>query len=86
MTISKLVCYYPQMTQTILAVIATLLAVYLTVSTVDYRYEIERENESLKSQVRGLKAQVADPPRLCREYFREKMRGNKYRSKLKGTK
>ena len=60
-----------------LAIIATLLAIWLAVGTMDYRYEIERENESLKSQVRGLKAQVADPPKLCREYFRSKLKGTK---------
>jgi len=66
------------MTRTeLLAIIATVLAILLAVGTMDYRYEIERENESLKSQVRGLKAQVADPPKLCREYFRSKLKGTK---------
>ena len=60
-----------------LAIIATLLAIWLAVSTADYRYEIERENELLKTQVRGLKAQVADPLRLCREFYRSKLKGSK---------
>jgi len=59
----------------LLAIIATLLAIWLAVGTMDYRYEIERENESLKSQVRTLKAQVADPPSLCREYYRNQLKG-----------
>ena len=66
------------MTRTnLLAIIATVLAIWLVVGTMDYRYEIERENESLKSQVRTLKAQVADPLRLCREFYRSKLKGTK---------
>ena len=61
----------------LLAIIATLLAIWLAVGTMDYRYEIERENESLKSRVRTLKAQVADPPKLCREFYRNQLRKGK---------
>ena len=62
----------------LLAVIATMLALWLAVGTADYRYAIERERDDLAAQVRTLKAQVADPPRLCREYYRRLI--------LKGTK
>ena len=61
----------------LLAIIATLLAIWLAVGTMDYRHEIERENESLKSQVRTLKAQVADPSKFCREHFYRKMKGKR---------
>ena len=62
---------------TLLAIIATVLAVYLTVSTIDYRYEIEHENEGLKLQLKLLKAKIADPSKFCREYYFNKMKGKK---------
>ncbi|HEY4723704.1 MAG TPA: hypothetical protein VII92_17750 [Anaerolineae bacterium] len=61
----------------ILACIATLLAIWLAVGTMDYQYAIERERDDLAAQVRTLKAQVADPPRLCREFYRSKLKGSK---------
>jgi len=61
----------------ILACIATLLAIYLAVSTMDYRYEIERERDDLAAQVSRLQSQVADPPRLCREFYRSKLKGKR---------
>jgi len=61
----------------ILALTATLLAIWLAVSTADYTYAVERERDDLAAQVRTLKAQVADPPRLCREFYRSKLKGTK---------
>ena len=61
----------------ILVCIATLLAIYLAVSTMDYQYAVERERDDLAGQVKRLKAQVADPPRLCREFYRSKLKGSK---------
>jgi len=61
----------------LLALIATLLAIWLAISTMDYTYAIERERDDLAAQVRTLKAQVADPPRLCREFYRSKLKGTK---------
>jgi len=63
---------------TALAIVITLLAIYAVTSTSGHRVAIESENQDLKAQVRTLKAQVADPPRLCREYYRRLI--------LKGTK
>ncbi len=57
------------------AIITTLLAVYLSVSTLDYRDALEQENADLKTQVKKLRTQVADPPKLCQEYYRKLMRG-----------
>jgi len=66
------------MTRTaLLACIATVLAIYLAVSTADYTYAVERERDDLAAQVKRLKAQVADPPRLCREFYRSKLKGSK---------
>ena len=61
----------------LLALIATLLAIWLAVGTMDYQYAIERERDDLAAQVRKLKAQVADPPKLCREFYRGKLKGMK---------
>jgi len=62
-----------------LAITVTVLAVLLAVGTMDHRYAIERENASLKSQVKKLEAQVADPPKLCREYYRQQLNLKKKR-------
>ena len=35
----------------LLAVVATVLAIWLAVSTMDYTYAVERERDALKSQV-----------------------------------
>ena len=56
-----------------LAIGATVLAIYLSVSTMDYQDAIEKENADLKSQVKKLRAQVADPPKLCREYYQQQL-------------
>lgn len=61
----------------LLACVAVLLATWLSVSTMDYRYAVERENDGLKSENKRLKAQLADPPRLCREYYRKLLKGKK---------
>ena len=58
----------------VLAFVAVLLAIYLSVSTMDYQDAIEAENADLKSQVKKLKAQVADPPKLCHEYYRQQLK------------
>ena len=66
------------MTRTeLLACIATVLAIYLAVSTMDYQYAVERERDDLAAQVRTLKAQVADPSKFCREHFYRKMKGKR---------
>mgnify|MGYP003393938681 CR=1 FL=1 len=61
----------------ITAISVTVLAVYLSVSTMDYQDVIEKENADLKSQVKKLKKQVADPPKFCREYLLQQMRKRK---------
>lgn len=58
----------------ILAITVTAMAIYLSLSTLDYQTAIEQENADLKSQVKKLKAQVADPPKLCKEYYLQRMR------------
>ena len=65
----------------LLAVVAVILAIYLSVSTMDYRDEIEAENADLKSQVRKLRVQVADPPKLCREYYQQQMKSKPKKGK-----
>ena len=62
----------------ILAITTTVLAVYLSISTLDYQTAIELDNAGLKAQVKKLKAQVADPPKLCREYYRQQLKKGKY--------
>ncbi len=58
-----------------LPIILTLLAIYAVTSTAEHRDAIEAENADLIAQVRKLKAQVADPPKLCREFYRSKLKG-----------
>ena len=60
----------------LLALIATLLAIWLALGTMDYQYAVERERDDLAAQVTKLKAQVADPPRLCREFYRNQLKGD----------
>ena len=57
-----------------LAIVITLLAIYAVTSTAEHRDAIETENADLKAQVRKLKAQVADPPKLCREFYRNQLK------------
>ena len=57
-----------------LAIVITLLAIYAVTSTAEHRDAIETENADLKAQVRKLKAHVADPPKLCREFYRNQLK------------
>ena len=61
----------------LLALIATLLAIWLALGTMDYQYAVERERDDLAAQVTKLKAQVADPSKFCREHFYRKMKGKR---------
>ncbi len=65
----------------ILAGIVTVLAILLAVGTMDHRYAIERENGNLKSQVKELKAKIANPPKFCGDYFRQQMQKMKTKQK-----
>jgi len=61
----------------LLAIIATLLAIWLAVSTAHHRYTVECENGMLKARIVELEKKLADPPKLAREYYRSKMKGPK---------
>ncbi len=65
----------------ILAITTTVLAVLLSVGTMDHRYAIERENGNLKSQVQELETKIANPPKFCGEYFRQQMQKIKTKPK-----
>ncbi len=61
----------------LLAIIATLLAIYLSVSTAHHRYAVEHENGMCKARVAELEKKLADPPKLAREYYRNLRKGKK---------